>query len=301
MIAVGVDAGGTSTVAAAMHDGALLEPATGPSANPHARGVDHAVDAIAATIARATGGIAPDAIVVGAAGAGVASVAGAIRAGLSIRFPRAHIEVKDDAALALRAAIARGDGMVLVAGTGSIAYAEIGNAAYRAGGFGALLGDEGSGFAIGAAALRATVRALDGRAVRDELADAILARAEASTARELVAATCAHDAPVATIASFAPLVIDAATRGERAAAKIVQAAALELFDLVRAVLRKAPPLDGAELPLAFAGGLLASNSLLTYLVETRIANELPHLAIVKNAAPPYAAAAAAAQVLLENR
>lgn len=300
MIAVGVDAGGTHTIAIAMRDGTLLDPSVGAGANPHAAGMERAVDVIAQTIVASTGGGAPDAIVVGAAGAGVDAVAHAMLAALALRFPHARIDVQDDARLALRSAVSSGDGIALVAGTGSIAYAEIGEKVYRAGGLGHLLGDEGSGFAIGAAALRTTLRALEGRAPRDELVEAVAGSVAAVTARDLVAYVYDGGAPVAKVAGFAPLVLDAASRGDRAASKIVQAAALDLFGLVQVVARMAAPLPERELPLALCGGLLASNSLLTYLVETRIANELPQLAIVKNPSPPHAGAVAAAQALLEN-
>jgi len=79
----------------------------------------------------------------------------------------------------------------------------------------------------------------------------------------------------------------------------VQTAALELFELVRALCRAAD-VDSRPLPLVFSGGLLRRNSLLTYLIETRIANELPHLRLIKDGPEPHFGALALARGLLHE-
>lgn len=297
MIAVGVDAGGSSTVAVAMRDGELLRPATGPGANVGVAGVDRAALTIGDAISAASESASPDAVVVGVAGGGTARTASALLTALTARFPQTRIEVTDDAHVALRAGVPAGDAVALIAGTGSIAYAEIGGSIYRAGGLGYLVGDEGSGFAIGASALRLALKAAEGRAPSDALTQAVLARTGTHVARDAVAFLYAGDEPVATVASFAGLVLDSAAVGERSAIKIVQSAALDLFDLVRAICRIAPIPIGQETPLALCGGVLGENSMLTYLLETRVANELPHLAIVKNATAPHFGALAQARAL----
>lgn len=297
MIAVGVDAGGSHTVAVAMRDGELQPPATGPAASVTIRGIERAAGAIGDAIAAATGSASPDAVVVGVAGAGTERMASALLAALTARFPHSRIEVIDDAQVALRAAVPAGDGIALIAGTGSIAYAEVGGNAFRAGGFGYLVGDEGSGFTIGAAAVRVALKAAEGRAPSDALTQAVLARIGAAHAREAVASLYSADFPVANVASFAALVLEQAGAGERSAVKIVQTAALDLFDLVRSICRIASIAAGKETPLALCGGLLGENSMLTYLLETRVANEFPHLAILKNPAAPHFGALAQARAL----
>ncbi|HKE36894.1 MAG TPA: BadF/BadG/BcrA/BcrD ATPase family protein, partial [Candidatus Baltobacteraceae bacterium] len=297
VIAVGVDAGGSHTVAVAMRDGELLRSATGPAANLVIAGIDRAASAIGDAIAAATELQRPDAVVVGVAGAGTESVKSELLAVLTARFPQTRIEVTDDAHIALRAAVPAGDAIALIAGTGSIAYAEIGANAFRAGGFGYLVGDEGSGFMIGAAAVRLALKAAEGRAPSDALTQAVLARIGASHPRDAVALLYAADTPVANVASFAAVVLESAAAGERSAVKIVQTAALDLFDLVRSICRIASVGSGKETPLALCGGLLSENSMLTYLLETRVSNELPNLAIVKNSAAPHFGALAQARAL----
>jgi N-acetylglucosamine kinase-like BadF-type ATPase len=208
------------------------------------------------------------------------------------RIAPATVAVTSDAEIALRAAVAEGDALLLIAGTGSIAYAEIGTKRFRRGGLGHVVGDEGSGYAIGLAALRLLARAFDGRTLRDPMLDAIAAKLGVDDAAALVA-VARNDAPVASIAS---IVVEHAGSGDRTATKIVQGAALELFELLRALVR-ASGVGERELPLVLAGGLMAENSMLTYLLETRVANEFPHVHVLKGAPAPHLGALAMARRL----
>jgi N-acetylglucosamine kinase-like BadF-type ATPase len=287
-IIVGVDAGGTSIECAVARDGETIVQ-HGEAANARTAGIQGAAERIAVTVRSALRGEMFDALVVGAAGAGDRVVASALEAALRNYFPNGAIAVRDDAEIALRAAVPDGDGVVLIAGTGSIAYAQVGGRSYRAGGYGYLLGDEGSGFSIGRAALTAMLRWYDGRAPYAELFDAIQARLQIGDAQTLLGRVYGDGEPVPVVASVAPLVLDRASAGERLAAKIVQTAALELVDLLKSLTQRADA-GARELPLAFAGGLFAENSLLTYLVETRLLADLPLLQPIKSApAPVYGA------------
>lgn len=285
MICVGVDAGGTKTVAAVSKDGALLREAEGPAGNVTTLGVDDAADVIVRVVRDALQGAHPDAIHVGAAGAGRPRVAEELRALLGSAFRGARVAVGDDAAIALRAAIPEGDGAVLVAGTGSVAYAEHGTRRHRAGGLGYLAGDEGSAFWIGLQAVKLYGRVLDGRAQRDETTD-LAARALGAPDRDgLIAALYDRDLVPATIAALAPSIVAFAGKGNRASTKIVQQAALELGELLKATLRAVGLLDASP-QVALAGGLLGENSLLTFLLETRLNGDVPGIALVKRAGPP---------------
>jgi N-acetylglucosamine kinase-like BadF-type ATPase len=293
-IAVGVDAGGTSTVAVASRDGVTGEPFAAEAGNASSRGLGAALEAMTRAIDGALAGDRPNAIAVGAAGAGRESIAREMHDALSARYAGAHVSVADDARIALRAGAPAGDGIVLIAGTGSIAYAEIGTQTYRAGGHGYAIDDGGSGFAIGAAAARLLVRSYDGRVPKDATTDAIARALGATDALQVLDRIYREGPPVATIASLAREVIRLADAGERSAVKIVQGAALELGDLVRAVAKASGSIE-RELPIVFAGGMLQTNSLLTFLLETRVANELPSMHVVKNAPDPCYGALALAE------
>lgn len=292
-IAVGVDAGGTSTVAVASRDGVAGEPFVAEPGNASSRGVDAAIEAVVRAIDGALAGDRPDGISVGAAGAGRENVAEFVREALATHYPGAAIAVSDDARIALRAGAPEGDGIVLIAGTGSIAYAEAGERHFRVGGHGYAIDDAGSGFAIGSAAVRLLVRAYDGRVPFDATAVALAKALNTSDALQVLDRVYRDGPPVATLAALAPDVIRLADAGERSAVKIVQGAALELGELVRAIVKASGSAE-RELPIVLAGGLLKQNNLLTFLLETRIANELPSAYVVKGApAPCYGALALA--------
>jgi glucosamine kinase len=280
-IAVGVDAGGTATVAALSRDGSFESSARLGPANPSSCGVLAAVETIATAVRELVGDTDPTVLFVAAAGAGREAMREALHGALAAAFPETvSVAVEDDTRAALRAAIAVGPGVVLIAGTGSVAYAENAGAAVRVGGAGYLLGDEGSAFAIGMAAVRLFARALDGRARTDETT-ALVARAlEAPDRDALLAVLYGAPIDVAKIASLAPSIVAFAGKGNRAATKIVQGAAQDLGDLVKSAVQQSG-LAEASPAIAFAGGLLRENTLLSFLLETRVANEIPGAQVVR--------------------
>jgi N-acetylglucosamine kinase-like BadF-type ATPase len=296
---VGVDAGGSHTVAAAQRDAESPRVAERGPANARVAGIAAAVDAIATAIESVLGDEAATSIAVGAAGAAESRIAAALREGLMRRFPGVTVDVGSDTLIALRAAVPEGDGVVLVAGTGSVAMAHVEGKTVRAGGAGFAIGDDGSGYAIGAAALKLLFRHFEGRAPADELTVELARHIGAAQTGDVLEYVYGGGAPVTAVASIAPQVVAAANAGVRSAAKIVQTAAAELFELVKTVCGANAVAD-RSLPLVFAGGLLSRNSMLTYLVETRIANDFPHLRVVKDAVPAYIGALTVARRIAKD-
>lgn len=299
-LAIGVDAGGTATIAAADVDGAYEGSIRGGPANASSLGVVAATEAVVATIRAIAGARTPAALFVGAAGAGRAEVRDPMLVALRAAFPRAHVTVEDDTRVALRAAVPEGAGVVVIAGTGSVAYAEGGEHRVRVGGAGYLLGDEGSAFAIGMAAVRLLARHYDGRARDDETVALVARTLDADRREALLDAVYGAPLDVARIASLAPAIIAFADKGNRASTKIVQTAALELGDLARAALVRAELAESSP-PIVFAGGLLRENSLLSYLLETRVVNETPGSFVIRSREEPARAALAFARAALAER
>ncbi|HKA52908.1 MAG TPA: BadF/BadG/BcrA/BcrD ATPase family protein, partial [Candidatus Binatia bacterium] len=172
-------------------------------------------------------------------------------------------------------------GLAVVAGTGSIAYARApdGRTA-RAGGWGYLLGDEGSGYALTLAGLQAVARAADGRAPATRMTDAFLNKLGLSDPHDLIPAVY-RSMDRADLAALAPVVLDAADAGDTVTVQIVETAAHDLAATVAAAAR-ALGLDRQAVPLALAGGvLLASASyrqrLLQALTEQHIRPAPIHL------------------------
>ncbi|HVA28721.1 MAG TPA: BadF/BadG/BcrA/BcrD ATPase family protein [Candidatus Baltobacteraceae bacterium] len=293
-VVVGVDAGGSSTRALASVDGAQGELVREAAANLRAVGVEGAATIIARAIAKALDGASADAIHVGIAGGGRRGMAAALAQALRSRFPSSGVDVSDDARIALRAGVPSGDAVALISGTGSIAYAEIGDARFRAGGFGHAIGDGGSGAAIGSAALNLALRSYDGRTPREPLFDRLETALGSSDPQAILDSVYGDGDPPRALAALAPLVLSAAANGERSATRIVQTAALELYELVKSVVRSAA-VGERDLPLVLAGGMLASNSPLTFLLETRIASDFPHLSVQKASPDPVYGALALAR------
>ena len=282
---MGVDAGGTSTVAALSKDGEYLREVRGRGANATTVGIDDAADVIVSTIRDVLDRDSPDTIYVGAAGAGRTRVADQLRELVESAFRGTRVVVGDDAAIALRAAIPDGDGAVLIAGTGSTAYAEHGDQAQRVGGLGYFAGDEGSAFWIGMQAVKLYGRVLDGRANRDETTDLVVRSLDVGDRESYIAALYDRAPDPAHVAALAPSIIAFAGKGNRASTKIVQQAAQELGDLVKAALRAVSLLESSP-RIAFAGGLFRENSLLTFLLETRLNGDVAGAAFVKGGDEP---------------
>jgi N-acetylmuramic acid 6-phosphate etherase len=194
----------------------------------------------------------------GLAGAGRAKDQEVVREWAARTRLAATVDVLEDAALLLAAGTPDGWGVAVVAGTGSMAYARSADGrTARAGGWGPLLGDEGSGYAIALAGLRAAARAADGRAAATPLTDRLLAACGLTRPEELVGVVY-RGGDRATLAALAPVVLEAANAGDPIAGEIAAAAAAELAAAAAAAAR---PLGlGARFPVALAGGLLASCS-----------------------------------------
>jgi N-acetylmuramic acid 6-phosphate etherase len=280
---LGVDGGGTKTTAilaeyAAGEPPRVLGRGTSGPSNPLVAGMHAAQTQIAAAVTAAFQAagrpVAPVAALgLGAAGTGREPVRRAFvewceQSGLAVRCCVGH-----DAQLILRAAVSAGPGVALVSGTGSLAYGvDAAGQSARAGGWGALLGDEGSGYAIGREALRAVARAADGRIDPTELSALALDYFQVADARALSAAMADEPAWRQRVAALAELVVAAAERGDATALHIVDAAAADLAELVRAVLHPLQ-LSAASYPLALAGGVLRHASALRQRVLERLTQQ----------------------------
>lgn len=260
---LGIDGGGTATRAVVVDCGGVVRGrGTAGGANQEVIGADAAAEAIhaAARAALAEAGAEPPvrAAWIGLAGVDSLDAAEVLRPVLA---PLAgHLRITNDGELPL-GALPGGVGVALIAGTGSVVLGR--NAAgrtARAGGWGHIFGDEGSGYALGVAALRAIARAADGRGEPTALTPAVLRVLEVDMPTALIARVH-HTWDRPEIARLALLVVAAAEAGDDVARAILLQAAGELADQVRAVMR-ARALDGpaggdhAQIPLALGGGML---------------------------------------------
>jgi glucosamine kinase len=185
-----------------------------------------------------------------------------------------EVIVDSDAAVALVDAFGDGPGIIVLAGTGSIAYARGINGEYaRCGGWGPVFGDEGSGGWLGKRALGVVTAAADGREAPTALTGSILTAAEVNTVEELIPWAIA--ATTTTIAGLAPVVIATAAAGDARANSLVSLAAEELVVHVRALVKRLFGDERTTIPVALSGGLLQKGSLLRKKLEQRIRSAVP--------------------------
>lgn len=171
------------------------------------------------------------------------------------------VAVVTDAEIALAGAADGGPGVVVIAGTGSIAYGrnKAGRTA-RAGGWGYVFGDEGGAFDIVRRALRAGLAAEEGWGPPTQLADAIRTAASAKTMNEALHRFYTDAWPRGRIAALAPLAQQAAAAGDRVAAGVLREAGRLLADLANAVCRNLSPDAAERLPVYPVGGVFAGEA-----------------------------------------
>ena len=270
---LGIDGGGSKTRALiADREGKVLGVGSAGSSNYQAVGFDEATRGLHQAIAGAleSAGLSPEtpfaAACFGLAGAGRPADHARFSAWVVEQRLAPRHRIVNDAELLLAAGTPGGWGIALIGGTGSICYgsAPDGRTA-RAGGWGYLLGDEGSGYAIALDALRLATQTADGRAEAHALLQAILRHWALDEPSRFIPYVYRPTVTRADIAALARPLIDLAAAGNPDAARIVDGAAHELARLVAAVARR---LDLHEPPLALGGGLLgASDSLRQAVVE----------------------------------
>jgi len=239
MHVLGIDAGGTKTVCLLADErGAIVAEARGPGANLHAAG-ELGVEKVLHEViegAIAERGITPAAVCVGIAGVDRDDEAQTIRAIMRRIGYRSHAVVVNDALIALVAAAGDSPGVVIIAGTGSIVYGR--NAAgesARAGGWGHMIGDEGSGYWIGREALAAVMRAADGRGPQTDLTAALLGELEIHDISRLPRIVYDRAQPRMAVAALGPLVQRVGEAGDAVAGRILERAAEELVLASRSV------------------------------------------------------------------
>jgi N-acetylglucosamine kinase-like BadF-type ATPase len=199
--------------------------------------------------------VLPSVICLGSAGVDRADDAAVIKSMMRRIGYKARIVIVNDALIALMAGIGHEPGVVIIAGTGSIAYGHNGQGqAARAGGWGYVLGDEGSGYWIGRLALRAVVRHADGRGRATSLTPRLLAHFGAARATDLIHRVYHQELSPRSIAAAAKYVQLARDEGDQVATGILNRAADELMTAATAVMARLE-LGDREFTFVLAGGM----------------------------------------------
>jgi glucosamine kinase len=280
-LVIGVDGGGSTTrVSLADATGRVLSSATGEGSAIRPGDPAHSAEVIAALVeqvraAAAQGeGIPPAMLVAGLAGGGQELAARAVERELSRLSLATRCCVVADASIALEDAFGDGPGILLIAGTGSAAFARTpAGGVERCGGWGPNIGDEGSGAWLGRRALSVVTAASDGREPETALIGAILTATEQESLEGLI--PWAAGATPATLASLAPVVLATAATGDLRANAVVSMAIEELIVHIRALARRSFVDERAAIQVALAGGLLTRGTLMRKRLEQRLKTAIP--------------------------
>ena len=279
---VGIEGGATHATAVATDDRGHELARVGAEAIV-VRGGDQSATAsalarlIATVLARARSARA-QAISCNLTGAGRADERLSLQQALSALRLAETVAVGTDAEAALADAFEHGPGLLLIAGTGSIAWGRGSKGEIaRAGGWGPIGGDEGSAWAIGRSALHAVFAAFDGRAAKTSLTHIVLDATGVETVPMLV--RWAEDAGKKGVAALAPAVIQAAATDSIARA-VHDSAVNDLALHVTALAARLEPWQSEHIPCALAGGLLASGRPMRDAVCSRLLMLVPSVAIL---------------------
>lgn len=189
--------------------------------------------------------------------------------------------VESDARIALEGAFAGKPGSLLIAGTGSIIFGkDKNNNIHRVGGFGKLIGDEGSGTTLGRKGLNAVAKFLDGRSDKTILFDYLKNEFNIYNSNSLITAVYRNNFD---IASFAPKVIDAASLGDKASIKICEEETDELILHVKAIYKL---INQEFMKLSLIGGIISNENFYSKMFHDKLKKELPNVLITNPEYPP---------------
>src|SRR4051795_5237556 len=255
---IGIDAGGTKTVSLlADEGGTIVAEARGGGANLQAAGELEVEKVLHRVMEEALGDgtIVPAAICLGIAGVDRPDDSAVVSAIMRRIGYKARVVVVNDALVALEAGAPGQPGIVVISGTGSISYGRnVKGEAARAGGWGYVLGDEGSGYWIGRAALRAVLRQADRRGPLTQLTNLLLEHFEVPQAQDLIHEVYHGTLRPAAIAALAQCVQKAFSAGDAVAIGILRGAADQLESSALSVARRLEMI-GSEFPFVLSGGI----------------------------------------------
>jgi N-acetylglucosamine kinase-like BadF-type ATPase len=279
---LGMDGGGTRTTAWIADERGRKRGRgeAGPS-NPVKAGVGPSQREIlrAARQAVRRAGIRPrdvEAVCVGLAGAGNPSIDKRLSRWLHRAIPARKHLLTTDAAIALAAAFGSEPGIVVISGSGSIAYArdERGRV-LRAGGWGNLFDDAGSGYEIARRAVAAALQSLDGRGGKTSLRHRICRALELEDITQVIVTPL----PQEKLAALFPVVLRAARSGDRVARRLCQEAGRELAELALALVKRLGWKRKA-FTIACAGGVLQSSAMIRAALARCVRSFAPSARIV---------------------
>lgn len=193
-----------------------------------------------------------------------------------------EVEAMNDADIALAALLKGEDGILTIAGTGSICYGISNNNKARAGGWGHLIGDEGSGYYISMAAIKHMSRRDDEGFSLDFISKSILSQLSLSTAQDIKGFV--YSKSKADIASLATVVVNCAEAGDNIAIDILQQAGRDLAITTWEVCKKLELDEGVN--IGIVGSVLKKCNIVSEAFEEELSKRLQSFNIVREDTSP---------------
>lgn len=283
---IGVDGGGTKTLGAiATEDGTILSQFEVGSSNPHSNSLDVVRENLGSLIKKLISDAKCSADDVTSIALGMAGVDRPEDRPMIVNLireflPKAEVTPVNDGVIALMGGALKPFGIIVISGTGSIAFGinEAGERV-RAGGWGHILGDEGSGYGLSLQALRSVMMAFDGRIPPTKLTDLILGQLKLERPDQLLGWLRENNASKAEIASLSRLVHQAHEAGDAEATKIVNQEAEELSRTVEAVAKKLFPNGETGWEVIVAGGNLRKSDTYFAKFSDALAKKIPGVVV----------------------
>jgi N-acetylglucosamine kinase-like BadF-type ATPase len=295
-IYLGIDGGGTKTTCVVADEKMVLGSATSGGSNVTRLGETRVRESLQAALrdACASAGIDPQQVkstCVGLSGAGRPEVRDAV-ARIMAEIVGGKVMVVSDLETTLEAAFGRGPGVIVIGGTGSIAYGRDADGhTARAGGWGLAISDEGSGEWIGRAAVSA-VLSVKAAGEDPPLFGEILKLWKLSTLDELVRG--ANASPTPDFASLFPAVLKAAEAGQEPAVKVLRMAGTALAGLVTNVIGRLFA-DSGDVPVAMSGGVFRESELVRQVFYNDVVAAHAHARVKAEVVDPVEGALALAR------
>lgn len=287
---LGVDGGATKT-AAALFDLATHKAyrAYAGASNPHAVGFEAAASSIIKSIEQVLQRAETPAEDVSVAVLGIASVdtdadRQRIEQAVKLKLSLKPLYVINDVVSAWAAGTLGEPGIALISGTGSNCFGvDITGRTWRAGGWGHILGDEGSGYWIGLQAMRVAVAFRDGRGEWSEIVPRVLSRYGFDVIEDLHSFVY-ENFDKADIAALTPDVVEAAKMGDKLATKILHRAGVDLARHVKAVVGKLS--ISGSFPVVIVGSTFQAGGILTDPLVDNLSRYVPGARLVHPLLPP---------------
>jgi N-acetylglucosamine kinase-like BadF-type ATPase len=282
---IGIDGGGTKTHCIVTDiEGTILYECSGGASNFLIQGMEKVAETIFNLIANCKEHLHfsysdVKIILLGTSGAGRKNDSDRLEKVFSEYSSKRRVEfncfkVDSDATIALEGAFTGKPGSILIAGTGSILFCKDNEGRiHRIGGFGKLLGDEGGGYSLGKKGLTVISKEFDGRSNVSIILKLAAKKFGINSPEKLIEQIYLNKME---ISSFAPVVIEAAEKGDEEALKIIYDESGELVLHVKAMIKKA---GKPALNIALIGGLINHENIYSLTLRKRMILEIPEINI----------------------